>query len=100
MKYDLLLLVNFAACMGVAWAAFCRLNASSKCIRKLDRLKYVAMMVTSTACGFQGPLFGERPGMADALFAVAVFGYVLAGIRRWRSGPPNSSVAPFCGDPE
>jgi hypothetical protein len=95
MKYDLLIVLNFIACMSVVWASFCRLNASSKRIRKLDRLKYVAMMVTSGACAFQGPLFGEYPGIADVLFASAVFGYILMGVRRWHSGPPDSSAMPL-----
>lgn len=98
MKYDLLTLLNFAACIGIAWSSFCRLNVSSKRIRALDRLKYVAMMMASSACAFQGPLFGERPGVADVLLAIAVFGYVLMGVRRWHSGPPDSSAIPFYGD--
>ena len=95
MKYDLLTLLNFAACIGIAWSSFCRLTASSKRVRKLYRLKYVALMVTGAACGLQGPLFGERPGIANVLFAGAVFLYVLMGVNRWHSGPPESSAMPF-----
>lgn len=95
MNYDLLIILNFALCVGVAWASFCRLTVSSKRIRKLYRLKYVALMVTGAACGFQGPLFGERPGVADVLFAGAVFFYVVMSVGRWHSGPPESSAMPL-----
>lgn len=93
--YHTLIILNFAACMGIAWASFCRLNASSKRIRKIDRMKYVAMMVASAACGFQGPLFGEQPGYATVLLSFAAFGYILAGVRRWHDGPPDSAAIPF-----
>lgn len=98
MLNNLLTILNFAACMGVAWASFCRLNASSKRIRVVDRMKYVVMMMASFACAFQGPLFGERAGVADLLLSIAIFGYILTEVRRWHGGPPDSSAMPLDGD--
>lgn len=92
MKTDLLLVANFIVCFGIAWSSFCRLNASSKRVRFSERLKYTLLMVGATTSGMQGPLFGDHPGTADAVFGLCIFVYVLAGMRRWKDGPPVDAL--------
>ena len=89
MKTDLLIVANFIVCSGIGWASFCRLNASSKAVRFSERLKYTLLMFGATASGMQGPMFGEHPGAAEVVFGLCVFIYVLAGMWRWKNGPPT-----------
>lgn len=92
MKADLLIVVNFVVCSGIGWASFCRLNASSAAILFTERLKYTLMMFGATASGMQGPLFGEHPGAAEVVFSLCVLVYILAGMRRWKDGPPADAL--------
>lgn len=92
MKHDILLLLNFFMCSGIAWAAFCRLNAGSKRIRWYERAKYVFLLTATVGSALQGPLFGERPGWADVFLASALFFYLAASLHRWKNGPPEDSL--------
>lgn len=88
MKAEFITLANFALCAGVAWATFCRLNAVSRDVQWYERAKLALLFTAAIGSALQGPLFGERPGVADVLEAAAMFVYLAVSARRWRNGPP------------
>lgn len=92
MQFSLLIIITFVACAGTFWSCFCRIYAMNKRYRKDERAKYVALMAGASAFGFQGPLFGEAPGVASALFACVVFAYMLFGMWRWKHGAPADAI--------
>lgn len=92
MTTDLVVIANFIACNAIAWASICRLNASSKCVRRSERLKYALMMGAACASALQGPLFGEQAGRTDLVFSTVVVAYLLLGMHRWKAGPPPDTL--------
>lgn len=74
--------------IGIFWACLCRLNAGGTNILKRVRMKHSVLLGGTVAVGLQPLLFGDWPGPGTAIFASAVFIYLLAGVHRWKGGPP------------
>lgn len=79
--------------IGIFWSCLCRLNAGGTNILRRVRFKHCVLLGGTVAFGLQPLLFRDWPGPGSAIFASAVFIYMLAGMHRWRSGPPADSVS-------
>lgn len=84
-----LTVINLFLCSMWGWGAFMRLRVSHTGVKCRVRMIYAAMLMASTASGFQLQLFGEYAGYADITVSATLVGFILLGTNRWKFGVPR-----------
>lgn len=83
-------LANLVLCGGVAFIAFCRLNAMHGGLLIRVRSEYAVYLGAAVVAGFQ-PWWGEWPGWGSLVITGAMLLGLICSSHAWRDGPPETT---------
>lgn len=94
MDVRIIALVAFIDALFVAYVCLCRLNAAHINVIPSVRFKYTMLLMGSLAYGAQPILFNEWPSMGGMVLLFCVTAGLVAGVERWKDGPPADTLKP------
>lgn len=81
--HQLLAVLNWTICLGIAWACICRLNSEICRHFKLARARYTLLIAGALASGLQPVLWGTWPTPGSVIFSGCVLAGMAINVVRW-----------------
>ena len=85
---ELIHVANTLACLGIAWACFCRLAVIDRHVLRRVAWQFILKGAAALGCAFQLQLFGTWAGAGTLLLSGSLLTAMVLGSSRWRHGAP------------
>ena len=86
--------INAALSIGICFICLCRCVATTRQVRMVVKLGYVALLMAAATNAFS-PWLHDLPGWPTVIFVGGVALKLLIESRDWRNGPPDSASRPM-----